>query len=329
MVSGHDVVIVGAGPIGIACGQAVKELGLRPVLLERGAVAETVRQFPNDMMFHSTSDLLGLKQFPLVSRGPRPARQEMLRYLNVAVRHLGLEVECYTPVTELERTPAGFRVASADGRAWTARRVIVATGYYDHPNRLGVSGEDLPHVSHYYREPYGCGMSRVAIVGGGNSACETALELYRFGAKVTLIHRGTQFSESLKYWIKPDIENRIDSGAIECYLESDVARISERHLTVRSHVTGRETKVDADFVFLLTGYTPDVSLLRSAGVHIDETTGVPKFNGETFETNVRGLFVAGSIIVGKRINRIFIENGYVHAEHIREAIRASLSPAPA
>lgn len=320
-----DLVIIGGGPIGIACGVAARELGLRAVILEKGAVGETVRQFPNDMMFHSTSDLLGLKQFPLVTRGPRPSRQEMLRYLNVAVKFFELDLKSYAEVTHLRRTDAGFSVEVRDGRTWHAPRVIVATGYYDRPNLLNVPGEELSHVSHYYREPYGCGQSSVVIVGGGNSACEVALELYRFGASVTLVHRKPSFSDSIKYWIKPDLENRIEAGSIACHLESEVVRIEQGTMTIRSLRTGIEQELNADFVFLLTGYTPDVSLLIEAGVEVDPKTGVPAFQPETFETNVPGLFVAGSVIVGRRINRIFIENGYVHAEHIASAIRDCLS----
>jgi len=310
----HDLVIVGAGPVGLAVGIEAKAAGFSPLLLEKGNVTDTIRRYPVNMTFFSTPELLELGGLPFPVARQRPTRVEALEYYRKVAACYELEIRRYTPVQRISRSTEHFTLDAATGENFHARSVVVATGYFDTPNRLEIPGEDLPHVSHYYDEAYRYSGIPVVIVGGAASATEAALELYRCGADVTIVHRDADFKPSLKYWLRPDIENRIKAGSIKARFRSRVTQISEDRILVEGP-EGRQ-EVPARFVFLLTGYRPDTALLKGIGVEVEPVQGFPSYNQETFETNVPGLFIAGSVACGCETGTIFIENGRTHARPI-------------
>lgn len=329
----RDLFIVGAGPSGLAAAIAAKQQGLDYVIVEKGALVNSIFQFPTHMVFFTTPELLEIGGLPLITPYDKPTKLEALRYYRRVVDTHGLQIAFNQTVTDIERDERGiFSVATRSEtqvtRSWQARAVILAIGYYDLPNFLNVPGEELPHVSHYYREAHSHYRQRVVVVGGKNSAAEAALELYRAGAHVTLIHRHAQLGESIKYWVKPDIENRLKEGSIASRFEARVIKITPSLVVIEqnssqkgkntSHVDGevRCEEISADAVYLLTGYHPDVKLMQQAGVHCHAETMEPKYDLNTFETNVPNLFVAGGAVAGRNTGSIFIENGRFHGEQI-------------
>ncbi len=323
-----DVVIVGAGPAGLAAAIAAKQRGLRYVVLEQAALVNSLLHYPADMVFFTTPDLMELGGLPFVSPHEKPTRQEALKYYRRVADAFALDIRFDEPVTSLARGADGvFRIGSRPrgqlAAERTTRAVIVASGAYDLPNRLGIPGEDLPTVSHFYREPHPHYRQHVVIVGGKNSAVEAALDLYRNGASsVTLVHRHAALSESIKYWVKPDIENRIRDGAIVARFSTRVVEIMSGRVVIDG--PGGRDELPADFVYLLTGYRSDTSLLRSVGARIDEREGAPVLNDTTFESSVPNLFVIGAAVAGRQSGRIFIENGRFHGDvAIREIARRS------
>ncbi len=325
----RDLLIVGAGPAGLATAIAAAQAGLDYEVLEKGCLVNSIFHFPRAMTFFTTPELLEIGGLPFVTPYEKPTQWEALRYYRRVADAYALRVTLGVAVVAIERREDGFalRLGTAEGHAAReARNVVVATGYYDHPNSLGVPGEDLPHVSHYYDEPHPFYRKRVVVVGGKNSAAIAALELQRAGAAVTLVHRGERLADSIKYWIRPDIENRIKEGAIAARFSTTVVEIRERSL-VLSTASGRD-ELPAEAVFLMTGYHPDPSLLVGAGVNVDERTLKPEHDPATLETNVPGLFIAGALASGRETSRIFIENGRFHGEAIvrRARDRAGLVP---
>jgi thioredoxin reductase (NADPH) len=317
-----DLIVVGAGPAGMATAIAAASSGLDYEVVEKGALVNSILHFPRNMVFFTTPELLEIGGLPFVTPYEKPTQREALRYYRRVADAYELHIALGEEVSALERSGDRFCVVSRgpEGRrSREARNVVLATGYYDHPNRLGVPGEDLPHVSHYYDEPHAYYRKRVVVVGGKNSAAIAALELVRAGAAVTLVHRRAELGASIKYWIKPDIENRLTEGSIAARFETRVTEIRLRSVALESH--GAIEEVPADAVFLMTGYSPDVGLLRAAGVQIDEATLGPRHDPETLETNVPGLFIAGALVSGRQTSRIFIENGRFHGEAIVAAIR--------
>jgi thioredoxin reductase (NADPH) len=317
-----DLIVVGAGPAGLATAIAAASSGLDYEVVEKGALINSILHFPRNMVFFTTPELLEIGGLPFVTPYEKPTQREALRYYRRVADTYELRIALGEEVAALERSEDRFRVVcrgSEGQHSREARNVVLATGYYDHPNRLGVPGEDSPHVFHYYDEPHAYYRKRVVVVGGKNSAAIAALELHRAGAAVALVHRRAELGASIKYWIKPDIENRLAEGSIAARFETRVAEIRHRSVVIESHGTVEE--VPADAVFLMTGYSPDVGLLRSAGVEIDEATLEPRHDPETLETNVPGLFVAGALVSGRQTSRIFIENGRFHGEAIVAAIR--------
>jgi thioredoxin reductase (NADPH) len=318
---------VGAGPSGLATAIAAKQRGLDYVLVEKGVLTDSIFRFPVHMVFFTSPELLEVGGLPLVTPYDKPTRLEALRYYRRVTDTYGLQVSYRETVTSIEHETDGTFVVACEtarraSRVRQARSVVMAIGYYDHPVRLGVPGEDLPHVSHYYREAHPYYGQRVVIVGGKNSAAETALELHRAGAHVTLVHRRATLGDSIKYWVRPDIENRIKEGSVSARFEATVKAIGSTEVIVERH--GKEEALSADAVLLLTGYRADTELMRGAGVAIDPETEGPQYNAETFETNVPNLFVAGGALAGNRTGHIFIENGRFHGEKIIEVLEARL-----
>ncbi len=308
-----DVLIIGAGPIGLEAAIEAKRAGLTYRVLEKGALVDAVYRYPTYMTFFTTSERLEIGGHPLVTATDKPTRKEALDYYRKVTANEDLNVDTFTPVTGVEREADGFRVrftAGGEARSLTARTVMLATGYFDRPNRLGVPGEDLPHVSHYYDEAHPYFRRPVVIVGAGSSAADTALDLYRAGAQVTMVHRGDDFRHSLKYWIRPNLENRVKEGSIQAHFGATVTRITNEAVEIDKG--GTALTLPAVRVFLLTGYSANPAFLQHLGADLDEATGAAKLT-EAFETTVPGLYAIGSAGFGNRTSDVFIENGLTHA----------------
>ena len=321
----RDLLIVGAGPSGLATAIAAKKVGLDYVVVEKGVLVNSIFNFPMHMVFFTTPELLEIGGLPLVTPYDKPTRLEALRYYRRVVDTYAVPVSFHESVVEIEREDDVFAVTSesrGQKRVRHARAVVLAIGYYDIPNRLGIPGEDLPHVSHYYTDAHPYYRHRVVVVGGKNSAAEASLELFRGGAHVTLVHRHAALGDSIKYWVKPDIENRIKEGSVSARFESQVVEITPTEVVIERQ--GAREHLPAEGVFLLTGYHPDVDLMRRAGIECDANTLVPTINPDTFETNVANLFIAGGAIAGRQTGNIFIENGRFHGERIIKVLAERL-----
>ena len=318
----YDVICIGAGPTGLACAIEAKRAGLRPLVIDKGVLCNSLYHYPVNMVFFTTPELLEIGDLPFVSAAEKPTRVEALKYYRKCVEHYDLELRLEETVTRVEGGDGDFRVhtKTQDGAAeqYESRKLIVATGYYDLPNRLGVPGEDLPHVSHYYTEPHPFWRQDVVVVGGKNSAAEAALDLYRSGARVTLVHRRAELGSTIKYWVRPDIENRIKAHQITALFETHVVRIDRDAVHVAG--PGGTKLLPAVQVFVLTGYHPDFDFLRQLGVKLDPQTNKPALDPQTLESNVPGLYLAGVVIGGIHTSEIFIENGRFHGKQIVAAL---------
>jgi thioredoxin reductase (NADPH) len=311
-----DIIILGAGPAGLACAIEAGKRGLSSLTLDQGSVADAIRRFPTDMTFFSTPELLEIGGIPFLSSGFRPTRVECVRYYQMVAKRLELPVQLHTSVTAVRKAGDLFEVNTKE-TSFLGRYLVLATGYFDTPNRYEVPGSDLPKVHRYYFEPYSFVGQDVAVVGGKNSAVETALDLFRAGARVTLIHRGKKLSDGVKYWILPDIENRIKAGEVSGLFETTVKSIKPGSIIVE----GRHSEeIPNSAVFVMIGYQPDSRFLRQLGVSVDESSMAPVHDPSTMETDVKGVYVAGSIAAGKFNNKIFIENGRTHGRSIVESI---------
>jgi len=275
------------------------------------------------MTFFSTPELLELGNVPFTVTNIRPTRVEVLEYYRKVVDFFDLNLQLHTRITKIEKQDDSFILTAENAGRYQGKNMIVATGYFDQTNRLNIKGEDMPHVTHYYTEPFVYSRSRVAVIGGRNSAVETALDLYRHGTDVTLIHRGPALG-SVKYWVLPDIENRIKEGIIKAYFNHEVKEISKGSLILNHCKTDKSSSIDIDFVIAHIGYRPDEHLLRSIGVILDDETLIPAYDSQTFETNVKGIYIAGSVACGCKVWDIFIENGKKHAQPIIKNIRCQL-----
>ncbi len=314
----QDLLVIGAGPVGLACGVEAARQGLTHVLVERGSLLNTLVRWPTFTVFFSTPELLEIGGIPFVCAGAKPTRREGLVYYRKVARHFGLNLRLYEEVTGLTREAGLFAVATTKG-AYGARYVVAATGFYDTPNLLGVPGEELPKVSHYYREPFPYAGTEVLVVGGRNSAVEAALDLFRNGAHVTMAVRKAAFGESVKYWLRPDIENRVKEGSIRTFFETTVEEI--RPASVRLVRRGERFEIPNEFVLALTGYRPDFAFLARLGIEVT-ADGHVLHSADTMETTVPGLYVAGVVAAGVDIGKLFIENGRVHAVRIvRDVLR--------
>jgi thioredoxin reductase (NADPH) len=312
----RDVLIIGAGPAGLAAAIAATKAGLSYQVIEKGALVNSLLHYPTEMVFFTTPELMEIGGLPFTSPNDKPSRMEALRYYRRAADAYKLDIAFDETVTGITRDADVFVVATEHPRAGhrtiRGRTAVLATGAYDVANRIGVPGEDLPHVSHYFTSPHPFYRKRVVIVGGKNSAAEAALDLYRAGAHVTIVHRRAALGDSIKYWVKPDIENRIKEGSIAARFNTHVERITPAGVVVATE--GVREEIPSDGVFLLTGYLSDNRLLRAAGVEIDAETYGPVHNPETFETNVKGIYVIGAMVAGVASGRIFIENGRFHGQ---------------
>lgn len=311
----YDVVIVGAGPCGLACGIEAKANNLSYIILEKGSITESVRRYPVNMTFFSTAEMIEIGEIPFVSLNMRPSRVEALKYYRKVVDHFKLNIQLFSEVKNVVRAENdSFEVETTKGKV-RARKVVLSTGYYDVPRKINVPGEELAHVSHYFDEPYRYAHTNTVVVGGANSAIETALELYRNGANVTLVHQFETLDKTAKYWIVPDMENRIKEKAIPALFNTKVTAITPHAVTVQDLASGKKQDIKADFVFLMTGYRPDADFLRKVGVNLQGDALIPEINAQ-FETNVPGIYVAGSVVGGEETAKIFIENGREHGKAI-------------
>ena len=325
-----DLLIVGAGPCGLAAAISAQRAGLTARVLDAGAVVSTIMQYPYYVSFFSTAEKLSLGGIPFVVATGKPSRRDGLAYYRAIVRHFALDVHQYERVNRLERTGDTWRVHSVTSEGadvvTAARAVVVATGFFGSPNYLGVPGEDLPHVRHVYREGHDAFEQDVVVVGGGNSAAEAALDLWRAGARVTLVHFGPDFDKRIKPWVLPDFVNRAKEGLIATRWDSRVASIAAGGVVVTTP-EGQET-IRARFVYVMTGFAPNTELLREVDVPIDAVTGVPAHDPETLETAVPGVFIAGVVVAGYDANKVFIENGRFHGDKIVARLLGRPVPPP-
>ncbi|WP_431136085.1 YpdA family putative bacillithiol disulfide reductase [Psychroserpens mesophilus] len=313
-----DILIIGAGPIGIACALECKKRQLKYVVIEKGALTNSIYNYPLNMTFFSTSEKLEIDDIPFISNNPKPTRNEALEYYRRVVTSNRLNIKLYEEVAAVKKENDSFSIESSKAH-YEAKHLIVATGFYDIPNMLNVPGEELPKVFHYYKEAHPFSLQNVAIVGASNSSVDAALEIYRKGGNVTMIIRGDAISERVKYWVRPDIINRIEEGSIKVFYTSEIEAIKEHELIIN---TPEGTKrIANDFVLALTGYQPNFRFLEAIGVQFSQDEKhSPTYNPETMETNVSNLYLAGVICGGMETHKWFIENSRIHAKQIAEYI---------
>ncbi len=324
-----DVIVIGAGPTGLACGIEAKRAGFTVANIDKGCLVNSLYNYPSNMTFFTTPELLEIGDIPFASPNQKPTRQEALEYYRKVAEHYKLDVRQYETVQGIDGGDGKFVVRTHDhhgrDRQYHARKMILATGYYDLPNLMKIPGEELPKVMHYYREPHPFYGLDVMVVGGKNSAAIAALELWRHGARVTLVHRRDGISSSVKYWIKPDIENRIKAGQIKARFNSTVKEIAPDHVVLNT--PDGEVKLANDFVFALTGYHPDFEFICNLGCRLrGDDDKKPVVNPKTLESSVPGIYLAGVIVAGMRTNEIFIENGRFHGQAIAADLKEKLSP---
>ena len=316
-----SVIVVGAGPTGLACGIELQRRGVDVMIIDKGCLVNSLYNYPTHMTFFTTPELLEIGDIPMTSLNDKPTRTEALKYYRRVAEHYKLKIHQYENVEAISGSDNAFSVTTSR-TTYSAKKLVLASGYYDVPNLLGVPGEDLPKVVHYYKEAHPYYDHDVVVVGGKNSAAIIALELYRTGARVTLVHRGPGMHHHVKYWIKPDIENRIKVGEIKACFNSTIAEIKSGSVIVKTPEAMLE--IPNQFVFAMTGYRPDLSFLSAAGINLDAHTRKPKIDPATFESETKGIFLAGVIVAGMHTNEIFIENGRFHGRQIAEAIRDRL-----
>jgi thioredoxin reductase (NADPH) len=322
-----DVIVIGAGPTGLACAIEAQKVGLRAVNIDKGCLVNSLYNYPANMVFFTTPELLEIGDIPFTTANQKPTRSEALEYYRKVTEHYRLDVRQYENVENVSGADGNFLINTRDrsstAHQYGARKVVIASGFYDLPNTMGIPGEQLAKVHHYYGEPHPYFDADVLVIGGRNSAAIAALELWRHGARVTLVHRGPAIHRNVKYWIKPDIENRIKNGEIAAYFDSTVKEITPTSAVLET--PRGEVSLANDFVLALTGYHPDLDFLRSIGVQIGEPPDCrPAIKPETLETNVPGIYLAGVVVAGNRTHEIFIENGRFHGREIALDLSAKL-----
>jgi thioredoxin reductase (NADPH) len=312
----YDVVIIGAGPIGIACGIACRKQSLSHVVIDKGTLVNSIFNYPRNMTFFSTSDRLEIGEVPFISHQPKPNRDEALEYFRRVAQHWKVNTRLFERVEAVNKKEDGFLIHTTK-QVYHGKAVIIATGFYDVPNLLNITGEELPKVHHYYKEPHLYFNQKIVVVGAANSAVDVALETFRKGANVTMVMRESAIQDNVKYWVKPDIENRIKEGTIKAYFNSELKAIRPSEVDIQGP-DGSITTIENDFVLAMTGYKPDFSFLKSIGVDmvVMEEALVPSHDPDTLETNVPGVYLAGVICGGTVTNKWFIENSRVHADTV-------------
>lgn len=319
----YDIIIIGGGPIGLACGLEAKKTGLRYCILEKGALVNSLYNYPMNMTFFSTSERLEIGNIPFVSNNPKPTRNEALEYYRRVTTSAQLNIHLFEKVTSVKKDKDIFYVQTTKS-VYHSENIIIATGFYDIPYLLNVKGEELDKVKHYYKDPHFYAFQKVLVVGAANSAVDAALETWRKGAEVTMVIRGDKISDRVKYWVKPDIENRIAEGSIKAYFNSTIAEIREHEVDIKTP-TGIVT-IKNDWVLSMTGYQPNLSFLHELGIQLSEDEICkPTYSEENYETNVNGIYLAGVICGGMNTHRLFIENSRVHAEKIIHDINTKKS----
>lgn len=317
-----DVIIIGGGPIGLACGIQAKKAGLKYLILEKGALVNSLYNYPVNMTFFSTSERLEIGNVPFVSNNNKPTRSQALEYYRRIVTSFGLDIHLFEEVTDVKKSKNYFRITSSKS-AYEALNIVVATGFYDIPYLLNVKGEKLPKVKHYYDDPHYYAFQNVLVVGAANSAIDAALETWRKGATVTMVIRGDKISERVKYWVKPDIDNRIKEGSIKAYFNSTIKEIREKEVDI-STPDGIVT-IPNDWVLSMTGYMPNLKFIKDLGVELSaDDVCKPTYNETNHETNVNGIYLAGVVCGGMNTHRLFIENSREHAKKIIKDISKKL-----
>lgn len=323
-----DVLVIGAGPTGLACAIEAQKLGFKVIVVDKGCLVNSVYNYPTNMVFFTTPELLEIGDIPFACATQKPTRQDALEYYRRVADHYQLHICQYHWVKTVTGRDGDFRITATDRSSkihdYQAKKVIVSTGYYDLPNRLSIPGEELHKVLHYYKEPYPYYDCDVVVVGGKNSAAEVALDLWRHGARVTLVHRDEKPSPSVKYWVRPDLENRIKNDEIAAYFRSAVQEIGADFVVLKT--PKGPVRLKNDFVFAMIGYHPDYDFLRSVGLELSDMQLRPVCDPETLESNVPGIYVAGVIVAGSRTSEIFIENGRFHGKQIAAHLRQKLKP---
>ncbi|WP_111308249.1 YpdA family putative bacillithiol disulfide reductase [Confluentibacter sediminis] len=313
-----DIIIIGAGPIGIACALECKKRHWNYVVIEKGALTNSLFNYPRNMTFFSTSEKLEIDNIPFISNHPKPNRDEALEYYRRVAISNNLPINLYETVRSIKKEDDVFSISTSKNN-YSSKRVIISTGFYDIPKLLDIPGENLPKVTHYYKEAHNYAMQHVVVIGASNSAVDAALEIYRKGGYVTMVVRGEGIGERVKYWVRPDIVNRIEEGSIKAYYHSEVIKIGEHSVDIQTP-DGLKT-IENDYVVALTGYLPNFDLLKESGIELsDDGRKIPNYNPETMESNIEGLYLAGVICGGKETHKWFIENSRVHAELIAKHI---------
>lgn len=333
LTESFDVLVIGAGPTGMACAIEAQRAGFRSVLVDKGCLCNSLFHYPSHMTFFTTSELLEIGDIPFPSINAKPSRNEALEYYRKVAMFYSLDIRQYQRVEQVSGSDLGFTIRTTDtfGRTntYATRKVVVATGYYDLPNFMNIPGEDLPKVHHYYNDPHPYYGLDVVVIGGKNSAAIAALELWRHGARVTVVYRGSAMQPHIKYWILPDIENRIKNGQITAYFNTIVTRIDPDTVTIQTAPGGATRVIKNDTVFAMTGYRPDLDFLQSLGVRIEGEDRCPACDPSTLESNVPGIYLAGVIVAGDRTSEIFIENGRFHGRQIADDLKVKLTSSAA
>lgn len=309
-----DILIIGGGPIGLNCALEAQKNNLSYLIIEKGTIVNSLYNYPLYMRFFSTAEKLEIDGIPFISTAPKPGRQEALEYYQGIARQRNLNIHLYEKVEKVSREDNLFEIETTKGK-YTAKNVIISTGFYDIPNMMNIPGENLPKVKHYYTEPYPYAKQKIVVVGSSNSAVDAALETYRKGAEVTMIIRHSEISKSVKYWVKPDIENRISEGSIAAHFNAELLEIKEKTVSFKNE-KGEIHEIENDFVLAMTGYLPDFDFLRNSGIELQGDCLNPLYNSETMETNVKSLYLAGVVCGGKDTHLWFIENSRIHVEMI-------------
>ncbi|MGM0391553.1 MAG: YpdA family putative bacillithiol disulfide reductase [Bacteroidota bacterium] len=315
----YDIIIIGSGPIGIACGLEAKKHNLSYLILEKGCLVNSLYHYPSNMTFFSTSDKLELDDIPFISNNPKPRKAEALEYYRRIAVSNELNINLFEKVLSVESEDGTIHKIKTSKGNYTSKNVIIATGFYDIPNYLDIPGEDLPKVNHYYNDPHYYAKQKTIVVGASNSAVDAALEIYRKGGDVTMIVRTPEIGQRVKYWVRPDIINRIDEGSIKAYFDAEIAEIRETEVILKTP-EGEKT-LENDFVLLLTGYRPNFDFLKNIGINISkDEKHIPEYDKESMETNVPGIYLAGVICGGMETHKWFIENSRIHAKMIVQDI---------